>query len=48
MCFNDDDDLTYDAKPENKTDTYFYDRSIKAPSSKPPISRKSSSKSKVK
>jgi hypothetical protein len=34
-------------EPKNKTDTYFYDKSSKA-YSKPPLSKKSSSKSKPK
>lgn len=39
----------YEEKIKSKTDTLFYDPSVKAPSSKPPLSRKSvSSKSRPK
>ena len=45
MSFDAEDDIGYE--PKNKTDSYFYDKSSKA-YSKPPLSKKSSSKSKPK
>jgi hypothetical protein len=45
MSFDAENDMGYE--PKNKTDSYFYDKSSKA-YSKPPLSKKSSSKSKPK